>query len=253
MNVDISWVVGFALLFCRATAMLLVAPLFANGTPVQIRVYMGALLAITTQAVHNPFKTMPDTVWTLAGWVGNEILVGLVIGLMIQWLLLAFQTAGAFLDLQLGMATFQMFNPALDSPTTILGQFKFTLAMVIFLMLNGHHQMLMAFWTSYEIAPRFSPDNWRQIAQVLIVYLSHLFGLAIQVAAPAAATTIIVDAAAGFVNKAIPQMQVYFLTAGLKNAVGIIAISVGLPVTVAAVRHASEYALPMILRALGGA
>lgn len=251
MSFDTTWLLTFFLIFCRASAMLFSAPLFANGIPIQVRVFFAGLLALASQGVVQGQWGAPDNIWTLGFWVASELLTGALLGLMVQWFLLALQMAGSFLDTQLGLNTLQLFNPALDTPTTVIAQFKFMLAMVVFLLLNGHHQMLQAFWTSFSVRAEWNPSSIAGIADGLIPFAGKLCLLAIQVAAPAAATTMVIDAAAGFVNKSIPQMQVYFLTAGAKTVVGIFTISLALPLVVVAVRNGVDHTIWQTMRLIG--
>lgn len=253
MTLDSVWLYSFFLIFCRASAMLLSSPLFGQGVPVQLRVMFAAVLAVATQSATQLNVPMPTDLGMMASQIGGELLMGLLIGTMMQWLLLALQMAGAFLDMQMGLSTMQLFNPAIGAATTVLGQFKFLFGLVILLLLDGHHQMLTAFWVSFRAENTLSITSPAAILDTMVPFFGKLSLLALQVAAPAAATTMIVDAAAGFVNKSIPQMQVYFLTVGIKTAAGIATIALTLPIMVVAVRHGVDHTLQTLYQLMGGA
>jgi flagellar biosynthetic protein FliR len=67
-------------------------------------------------------------------------------------LLLAFQAAGSFIDLQIGLGSAQILNPMTQQAVTLFAQFKYWLALVLLLMMNGHHMMIQGLVSSYDLA-----------------------------------------------------------------------------------------------------
>lgn len=140
------------------------------------------------------------------------------------------------MDMQLGFQMMQMFNPQMGGMTSVLGQFKFMLFLVLILVLNGHHMMLTAFVRSFESPVVFDTSNLAAIQAGLVHMLGGACVLAVQIAAPVAAVSFIVDAASGVINKSIPQMPVSMVTLGAKSALGTLTLALGLPLMVVAVQ-----------------
>ena len=65
--------------------------------------------------------------------------------------------------------------------------------------------------------------------------------LSLQIAAPVAAVSIIIDLAAGIVNKAVPQTQPFLLSLPAKLATGIVMLAIGLPALVIAVQNGHDF------------
>jgi flagellar biosynthesis protein FliR len=75
--------------------------------------------------------------------------------------------------------------------------------------------------------------------------------LALQMAAPVAAVSFVVDAALGLVNRAVPQMPALLVGLPAKVLMGLVALSVGLPALVGTVEAGVERTTDAISRSFG--
>jgi flagellar biosynthetic protein FliR len=110
--------------------------------------------------------------------------------------------------------------------------------------------MIEAFAASYRLNVDIGLNSVPKMAQELAVYIGSLSTLAMQIAAPVAATAFVVDAAMGIVNKAVPQMQVYVVTLPAKIAAGMLALAYGLPLLTQGVDAGMEMAVTSMDRML---
>ena len=237
MQFDEATMFAFLLVFVRLSAMLLASPVFGgNSTPVQIRVFTCMALAGALTVVVKPILgPMPTSFLGLSLTVAGEAATGLLIGSLMSLVLQACQMAGAMLDLEVGLSMSQVMNPVTGVPVTLISQFKFMLATVVFLSANGHHIMLQAIISSYHAAPAFTASNLDALKDGIVGLLGSLSLLAVQISAPVLAVTIVVDAALAFISKAVPQMQAFMVGAPAKIAVGLMALSLTLPPLVSGV------------------
>ena len=144
------------------------------------------------------------------------------------------------MDISSGLAMSQEMNPITGVPVTILSQFKFMLAIVVFLSANGHHMMLQAFAQSYQAVPNFTPAV---ITHSIIDLITSVSLLAVQIATPVLGASMIVDAALGLVSKAVPQMQTMMVGGPAKTAICLTAVAFSLPVLTSAVANGTGLAL----------
>ena len=178
----------------------------------------------------------------------HEVLMGLLLGSFMQILVASMQIAGAFLDVQIGTGSAQIFNPFLGSTASPIAQFKVMLATVLIFMLNGHRMMIVAFTKSYSL----SGPNLEKMQPHFLSFLGQMTLLSLQIAAPVAAVTIVIDLAAGVVNKAVPQSQPFLLSLPAKLAAGVVIMSVGLPALVTAVNSGLDITFDRLGEILGG-
>lgn len=255
MTLDAAFLFSFLLVFVRASAMLIASPMFgAQNTPVNVRIMTTLAVAAALTAALSP-KTgpVPQDLLSMVGAVANEAAAGLLIGMTISLAFYALQMAGAFLDFQVGLGSSQIINPATGVPVTILAQFKFMLGVVIFLAMNGHHTMFGAFVQSYDAVPTLSKGSLMAMQANLLPLVGTMCLLALQIAAPVAAVSLIVDAGLGIVNKAVPQMPVMVVGMPGKILLGLLALGMALPSMVAGVDSGVNHCLDALWRMWKGA
>ncbi|MBX7131192.1 MAG: flagellar biosynthetic protein FliR [Fimbriimonadaceae bacterium] len=246
MKLDAALVWAFALVFVRCGAMLLSSPIFGGSTPAQVRVGLTTMVALALTPVLRPYLgEVPPHLYGMASAVAYEALIGLLIGSCLQMLMMGAQMAGALLDIQIGLGTIQIFNPLTQTPVSLFAQFKFLLALVLLLLMNGHHLMFQAFVASYQYAPLTASDL-PHVQQGLLNLVGSICLLALQIAAPVAGVCVVVDAAAGIVNKSVPQMQAFMVTMPAKIMLGIVAMSLTLPAMTTAVQSGVEHTFRVV-------
>ncbi|MBS1715063.1 MAG: flagellar biosynthetic protein FliR [Armatimonadetes bacterium] len=249
MKLDAHFLFACLCIFVRCTAMLLSAPGLGTVVPVVVRTLFGALLTFCLVPTLQPLiGEMPGTFLGLGMAVAHEAMIGVLIGGFLQLLVSGAQAAGAFLDVQIGTGSAQVFNPFLGVTATPLSQFKAVLTTVLVFLLNGHRTMIAAFAKSYDM----SGPTLHSVQDNLLGFMTTTSLVSLQIAAPVAAVTLIIDFAAGIVNKAVPQTQPFLLSLPAKLAAGIVVVSLGLPALVAAVQSGLDSAFTHLGRALGG-
>ena len=252
MSLDSGLIVTFLSAFARCTAMVLSSPLFGTNVPVKVRVLFSLVLSMALVPVlREHVGDVPQEMVGLALMVGRDVVIGLIIGGMIQLLMAGIQMAGAFLDIQIGIGMAQIFSPVFGRPSSPISQFKFLLGLVILLLINGHHLMFRAFVHSYEMA---GPSLMRlgEMQTTLISFIGQVSLMALQIAAPVAAVSVIIDVAAGLINKGVPQTQPFLLALPAKLMVGMLALAIGLPALVVATEAGVGFTFSHMSRMLGG-
>ncbi|MCH8977795.1 MAG: flagellar biosynthetic protein FliR [Armatimonadetes bacterium] len=252
MSLDSGLIVTFLSAFARCTAMLLSSPLFGTNVPVKVRVQFSLVISMALVPVlREHVGAVPQDLIGLVLMVGRDVVIGLIIGGMIQLLMAGIQMAGAFLDIQIGIGMAQIFSPLLGITSSPISQFKFLLGLVILLLINGHHFMFQAFVHSYEMA---GPSLMRlgEMQTTLISFMGQVMLMAMQIAAPVAAVSVIIDVAAGLINKGVPQTQPFLLALPVKLMVGLLALSVGLPALVVATEAGLGFTISHMSKMLGG-
>jgi flagellar biosynthetic protein FliR len=252
MSLDATFLFAFLSAFARCTAMVMASPLFGTNVPVKVRVLFSLVVSMAMVPVLREHTTViPQDLAQLAMLVGKDVVIGLLIGGMIQIMLAGFQMAGAFLDVQIGIGAAQVFSPTLGTTASPLSQFKFLLGLVLLLLLNGHHFMFQAFAHSYEMAGP-SLERLDVMQTTLVSFMGQVSLMALQIAAPVAAVSVVIDAAAGLVNKAVPQTQPFLLALPAKLMVGILVLALGLPAMVVATRAGVDFTFSHLSKMLGG-
>ena len=83
----------------------------------------------------------------------TELLTGIAMALVIQFFFAGVQLAGQLIDTQMGFGIMNVVDPLVGTQTPLLGNFKFILAILLFLQIDGHHYFIKALFDSYELVP----------------------------------------------------------------------------------------------------
>lgn len=252
MTFDEGLLFAFLLVFIRCSAMLLSSPVFgAQNTPLPIRILTTlAISAALTCALQPKVGPVPQDLYQMVAAVATEAVAGLIIGLFMQLALQAALMAGALLDTQIGLGMSQTLNPIAGVPVAVIAQYKFMLAVVVFLSINGHHVMLQAFARSYELMPTLGGETIANLHQGYLGLLGQISLLSLTIAAPVLAVSLVVDAALGIVSKAVPQMQAIMVGLPAKLIMGMIAMSLALPTLASGVQAGVEQATDALYKVM---
>lgn len=224
----------FLLIFCRITSFFAVVPIFSTrGVPVQFRIGIAAILSILVYLTFGIKQQVPtDLSYVIL--VIREVMVGLLLGFIAYLMLMAVQTAGAFIDMQIGLGIAAVFDPTVGTSVSITGNFKYTVALLFFLSMNGHHYLLDAIMYSYNWVPLHNDFFVRlyggSLADFLIKTFSQSFLLSFQMAAPIVVAAFLTDAGLGFLAKTAPQFNIFVIGIPVKLLVGLTMLFLLMPV-----------------------
>lgn len=160
----------------------------------------------------------------LALLVLKEVLVGLTIGFIGALVFEAVRTAGQIIDTARGQNMATALNPMLPDRASVSGDALYLLFVAVFLGSGAHHLLLRVLVRSYIAVPvtEFPPTDHMAEAGLLMARLfGSSFELALVVALPVVITVLLTDLVLAMVNKAAPQIQVFFMGMPLKAALGI--------------------------------
>lgn len=221
----------FLLVVARLSGLFLLAPVFNSSMlPMQIKIITLLVLAamMTPMVAHG--VQLPDSQIMLVVLIVKEALIGLVIGFAVALVFSAVQMGASFIDTSIGFSLASVFDPTTNSQSSVLGTFYTTMATLIYLAINGHHWLLLAFARSFEAMPITSMPNVMHMMNGIQSVVSNLLTMAFQIAAPVLVTLLLVDIVLGVLSRVVPQMNVFFVGIPLKIAVGLMAIIISLPV-----------------------
>lgn len=233
MNTIVQGFPIFLLIFCRITAFFVVAPVFSSkGVPNTFKIGLAFFISFIVFLSYGMSQTIvPNAEYVLV--VVREILIGLLMGYVVYLFFAVVQTAGALMDLQIGFAMANVVDPHTGVSAPLLGNFKYMLMLVVFLMMNGHHYVLMGLMDSYQWMPLsnelFSRMMSGGITEFLTRTLSNTFLLALQIASPLVVAMFLTDLGLGFLTKTAPQFNVFVIGIPLKIIVGLFLIILLMP------------------------
>lgn len=219
----------YLLVACRTLGLTLTAPVFANPfVPAAVRVALGLLLgAVVLPAV--PVPALPDGPAGLVPLAAMELAVGLTAGFLGQMLFAAVRMAGSLLDLDLGFAMTQVLDPLSGEAEPIIGRFWHTLALLLFLVLDGHHALLSAMALSYRASPPGAVALDAGVAEALVGAFAAVLELTVRLALPVLGALLLAAAAMAALSRAAPQFNLFQVGFAFKTGAGLLLLAVTTP------------------------
>ncbi len=247
----------FILIFIRASAFLVAGPLFFfPNVPRSLKAFTALVLAVVLYPLVPGVE--PDFPGGLVGFAlaaAEEAGVGLVLGFVASLVFQSLAVAGQIMDIQMGFFMASFFDPAMGHQSTLSSRFLYLLGMVLFFILDGHHVLIAALARSYELVPLAgaSLDGVTTLAVVRI--FARMVALGVQIAAPVVAVVLIIDLCLGLLGRTAPEMNIFMLGFPLKIALGILTLSIMVPlfgVVFRALVRMMEQNLYTVIRGLAG-
>jgi len=227
---DLGQVAAFFLVFLRAAAFMLSGPLFAvKGVPPLLKAGFSLALAVVIFPVLELKAPLPGGAWGYGLAAISETGVGLLLGAAVTMLLNSIRMAGQFIDFQIGYSMAFLMDPMNGAQSTLLAQFLYLLSLLFFLLMDGHHTLIMALAKSYELVPLSAASFSGSAAPVLLKIFSGAFTIALQVGAPVLAVLLVSDLALGFLARTVPQINVFLTGFPIKIAAGLLTLSFLIP------------------------
>ncbi len=224
---------NFLLIFCRITAFFVVAPVFSTrSVPAQFKIglaFFASVLTFLTVGTSDAVEW--DGEYILA--VIREVLVGLLLGFTAYFIFTVVQMAGAFIDLQMGFGIANVIDPMTGTQSPILGNFKYIIAMLLFLSMNGHHYLLIGIMDSYKWVPLsnelFARMYEGSVSEFLVKTFARMFALALQMSAPLVVAMFLVDVALGILARTVPQLNIFVVGIPIKILAGFMVLVLIVP------------------------
>lgn len=234
MDVYVTQLVLFLMLFARITSLIVVAPVVGHtAVPVQVKVALGLffsfvfypLAARTAPAVD--VRLIPLAVMAL-----KEVAVGLVIGFAAGIIFAGVRGAGELVGFELGFSIATIFDPENGQNNPIVGQFFYLATSLVFLALNGHHFVFQALQLSYEAVPVNGLQIGGMAAERLVTLTGTVLLVAVKLASPVIVAGFLVNLAMAVLTRVAPQMNVFVLSFPLKIAVVLVVLMTAGPMMI---------------------
>ena len=214
------------LVFARISMVIAVIPVFGSASvPITVKVGLSAFLSIIVYSFSEP-SGIPEvlSVIGLLGMILKDGIIGLLFGFITGLLFYGIQFAGHFISFQMGFAMVQIIDPQSQDRVPIIGQFYFIMAILLFLIINGHHLILSGLVESFTIVPIGTGILSGELIALLTKLTGNVFVLALKIASPIMVTLFLTDVMMGIIARTVPQMNIFFVSLPLKIGMGMILV-----------------------------
>lgn len=232
-GLDIDSLCAWVMALMRAGGLISVLPVFsAPAVPMQMRLVLAVFLAFLAESYIPGHLPMPGQPMMLALVAGNELLLGVFMGLIVKVIFFAAEMAGQIMSNEIGLTTGATLDPASNNSFTMTGVLFSNLAALLLLTTGAYHAVLFAYLRSYAYAPVGSLGFSPAALELFVMQTGRIFLLAVQMAAPVIAANFVVTLTFGVLGKVAPGINVYTESYSARILAGLSVL--GLAIAVAA-------------------
>ncbi len=222
----------FLLAFARISGLIFTAPIFQSKfVPIQLKILFTTMFAMAIGPfAGNNVELTSFNLWLAVFTLVQELVVGLVIGFVVNITFMAFQLAGFLLDISMGFGMVNVIDPTTGTEMPLLGQFNYFFALLLFLSINGHHTMIFSLIKSYDTISPGMLFLQKEAVGVMVQGFVGLFLLGFKIGLPVMGAIFLSDVALGIIAKLIPQINVFVIGFPIKIMLGLFVLIAFFPV-----------------------
>jgi flagellar biosynthetic protein FliR len=218
---------NFLFILLRASIVLMLVPFFGSTSfPPQFRIGIAVAVSFVLTPVVE-FRLVDDSI---TATVMREVMFGLIFGLVARFIFYAVEMSGQIMSSVTGLSMATAFNPEIG-PSTEVSHLYSIIATLIFLAMDAHHDLIAVFVKSYEWLPAGSLNAGTLVA-LSVSFTSKIFVIALKLSAPIVIIMLVVNIILGFIYKAVPQMNIFFVGQPVYIFIGFLTMLISLPVFV---------------------
>jgi flagellar biosynthesis protein FliR len=221
----------FLVVLVRTAVILSALPLLGGrSVPTRIKIGMAVIIAVLLTPVVK--FTLPPN-WLEPGnlvvVLAAEMLVGLVLGLAMRLIMAAVELAGSVMGFQVGFAMAGVVDPVSQVETPVFGQLLTILATLLYFQVDGHHLVLFALGSSFQLIPPFGAHLSAPLLTDVTEMIQRTYDTGLKLAFPVMAATFLVHVTMGILGRLVPQMNIMLTSFPITIAVGLLVLGLGLP------------------------
>lgn len=225
-----TWAVTLLLVAARVGGIFLVAPAFSTSVlPARLRALMALVFAQGLLATVAPAGVGVDAM-SLAVAVACELAIGATIGYAARLVFAGVQLGAAHVGHQMGLSLAELYQGPGGQGAGTLRRFLYLLAIVVFLTIGGHREVIFALRRTFRAIPLAGFPAAEGMLGMVVALLGASFVLALKIAAPVLITLLMVTVALGLVQRTVPQLNTFTVGMPIRFMVGLLALAAALAV-----------------------
>lgn len=219
----------FLLVLVRTSGIFLISPFFSSqNVPNIMKVGFSIILSVLITLTLDVKVDYTDI--TFVSIIIKELMVGFVIGFISYAFFSTFYVMGQIIDMKIGFGIINVMDPQHRVQVPLMGNFYYILAFLLLLSINGHHIIINALIDSYNFIPIGKFVIKEDSAFLLVDVLAKSFATGFKLSAPIVIIIFLTDLLLGILSRTIPQINVFIVGMPLEILIGLLIISVSMPI-----------------------
>lgn len=245
---EFSTMAQLGILVARPGALIATAPAFGGAfAPPPVRIGLAIMIAVLLVPA-----VPPQSFASTAGLglvVAREMAIGVLMALSLRAILAGAELGGHLTGSQLMLSYGSVVDPQGGVRSNLVANLYGNLALVTFLLMNGHHALLRALAASYSAIPIGQGGLGVSLGSTVVQLLGIVFVLGARLAAPIVVVMLLVEVGTAIMARVAPSLNLMAVAPPIRVAVGLLAMATMVPLVPSIVRAASSGVGELALRA----
>ncbi len=205
-----QYLADFILPFTRISALVMSMVGFSSRTiPTKVKLFLCLIITVAIMPAIPPAKVENLLAFSTAILLGQQVLIGIMLGFLTVMVMDTFTMAGQIIAMQSGLGFASLVDPASGMNVPAVGQFFLILATLLFWAMDGHLAYLQFVVASFETLPiptdHLSSIKFREITE----WGGWMFATALSLAIAPLTAMLLINFSFGVMTRAAPQLNIF--------------------------------------------
>lgn len=221
---------GALLIFLRVTGFVFLNDITGRKSiPTVVRLGISLALSVCFISVYSTRMPAVNGTMEFCLLAVKEVLVGFVLGFIVNLFLSAIAFGGEFLDFQIGLSMAKVYDAQTNVSMAVSASLLNAMFFLLFLGMNGHLTLISLLDTSFGLLEagsfQFSPNVFYNLCQLF----SQVLLLGLKIAQPIVAVMFMVEIGVAVIMRTIPQINIFTVNIQLKIVLGLLLLFLATP------------------------
>lgn len=215
----------FVLILIRLASFVFAAPFFnMANVPQRVKIGFSFCLAILVYSLFPDMSVQYNGMIEYAIIVVQEVIVGIMLGLISSLCVQIIMFAGKIIDMDIGISMAQLYDPTTRMQVGIMGNFYYYMMMLLLIISGMHQYLVAAIVETYKVIPIGGVKFSASIYTTIIGFVSDYFVIGFRIALPIFASILMLNCVLAILARIAPQMNMFVVGMQLKIFTGIFVI-----------------------------
>lgn len=213
------------LLLGRVSGFVMVLPLFGwSMLPMMVRAGIATLLTVflACNGAMPSVEALDQPLFALGALLVQEVLLGVAMGLAANLVFQSVQMAGKMISVEMGLSEAGIIDPVSGEDIDSLEMFLQMTFAILFLAAGGHHLLIGVLVRSFDAFPIAAMPDIGALTDMLVSAGADMLTFMLSLAAPTVAAFLVITVALGVLARALPEINVLFLSLPIRMGVGVL-------------------------------
>ncbi|XRX42557.1 MAG: flagellar biosynthetic protein FliR [Buchnera aphidicola (Eriosoma harunire)] len=167
----------------------------------------------------------------------HQIIIGLVLGFVIQIVFTSINIAGEIVSTQIGLSFANFFDHLHSANVFIISRLFNVITLFVFLTLNGHLWIIWMIYISFQFIPISVYIFNFNLFLVIVKFASYLFFMSFKLSFPVILLLLSLTCIMSFLNRVSPQISIFSIGFSVVLIVGLCLIYLLIPILIPVLQH----------------